>query len=50
MRQQLRRRRQLGEKIGVPVFFLHLPSLFVVTVGPVVMRIIRELIPMMNNM
>jgi len=26
-----------------------LPSLFVVTVGPVVMRIMRELVPMMNN-
>jgi hypothetical protein len=27
-----------------------LPSLFVVTVGPVVMKIMRELLPMMNNM
>jgi hypothetical protein len=27
-----------------------LPSLFVVTVGPVLVRIVRDLIPMMMNM
>jgi len=41
---------KLGVKLVFPIFFCILPSLFVVTVGPVVMRIIRELIPMMNNM
>ncbi|MDX2149298.1 MAG: type II secretion system F family protein [Bryobacteraceae bacterium] len=41
---------KLGVKLVFPIFFCILPSLFVVTVGPVVMRIIRELIPMMNNL
>jgi tight adherence protein C len=41
---------KLGVKLIFPIFFCILPSLFVVTVGPVIMKIIRELIPMMNNM
>lgn len=41
---------KLGVKLVFPIFFCILPSLFVVTVGPVVMRIVRELIPMMKNM
>ncbi len=41
---------KLGVKLVFPIFFCILPSLFVVTVGPVAMRIVRELIPMMNNM
>jgi tight adherence protein C len=41
---------KLGVKLVFPIFFCILPSLFVVTVGPVVMRIMRELVPMMNNM
>jgi tight adherence protein C len=40
---------KLGVKLIFPIFFCILPSLFVITVGPVVMRIVRELIPMMNN-
>lgn len=40
---------KLGVKLIFPIFFCILPSLFVVTVGPVVMKIIRELIPMMNS-
>jgi tight adherence protein C len=40
---------KLGVKLIFPIFFCILPSLFVVTVGPVVMKIVRELIPMMNN-
>ena len=39
---------KLGVKLVFPIFFCILPSLFVVTVGPVVVKIIRELIPMMN--
>jgi tight adherence protein C len=40
---------KLGVKLIFPIFFCILPSLFVVTVGPIAMKIIRELIPMMNN-
>ena len=41
---------KLGFKLVFPIFFCILPSLFVVTVGPVVCRIMRDLLPMMNNM
>jgi tight adherence protein C len=41
---------KLGVKLVFPIFFCILPSLFVVTVGPVAMKIIRELIPMMKGM
>jgi len=40
---------KLGVKLIFPIFFCILPSLFVVTVGPVIMKILRELVPMMNN-
>jgi tight adherence protein C len=40
---------KLGVKLVFPIFFCILPSLFVVTVGPVAVKIIRELIPMMNS-
>ncbi|MEO8027219.1 MAG: type II secretion system F family protein [Bryobacteraceae bacterium] len=40
---------KLGVKLVFPIFFCILPSLFVVTVGPVAMKIIRELVPMMNS-
>lgn len=41
---------KLAVKLVFPIFFCILPSLFVVTVGPVLVRIVRELIPMMVNM
>ena len=41
---------KLGVKLIFPIFFCILPTLFVITVGPVIMKIIRELIPMMQNM
>ncbi len=41
---------KLGVKLVFPIFFCILPSLFVVTVGPVLVKIVRELIPMMVNM
>jgi tight adherence protein C len=40
---------KLGVKLIFPIFFCILPSLFVITVGPVMMRIVRELLPMMQN-
>ena len=40
---------KLGVKLIFPIFFCILPSLFVVTVGPVAVKIVRELIPMMNS-
>lgn len=40
---------KLGVKLVFPIFFCILPSLFVVTVGPVAVRIVRELIPMMES-
>ncbi len=41
---------KLGVKLVFPIFFCILPSLFVVTVGPLAVRIVREMIPMMTNM
>ena len=41
---------QLSVKLVFPIFFFILPSLFVITVGPVVVRIVRDLLPMMNSM
>jgi tight adherence protein C len=40
---------KLGVKLVFPIFFCILPSLFVVTVGPMAMKVIRELIPMVNS-
>jgi tight adherence protein C len=40
---------KLGVKLVFPIFFCILPSLFVVTVGPMAVKIIRELFPMMQN-
>jgi tight adherence protein C len=40
---------KLGVKLVFPIFFCILPTLFVVTVGPVAVKIVRELIPMMNS-
>lgn len=41
---------KLGVKLVFPIFFCILPSLFVVTVGPMVVKIINELLPMIGNM
>src|SRR5436190_7079302 len=39
---------KLGVKLVFPIFFCILPSLFVVTVGPMAFKVVRELIPMIN--
>ena len=41
---------KLGVKLIFPIFFCILPTLFIVTVGPIAVKIVRELLPMMNNM
>ena len=41
---------KLGVKLVFPIFFFILPSLFVLTVGPVIVRIFRDLLPMMNSL
>jgi len=41
---------KLAVKLVFPIFFCVLPSLFVVTIGPVMTHLIRDLIPMIENM
>jgi tight adherence protein C len=40
---------KLGVKLVFPIFFCILPTLFLVTVGPMAVKIVRDLIPMMMN-
>ena len=41
---------KLPVKLVFPIFFCVLPALFVVTLGPVMVQIVRELVPMIENM
>ena len=41
---------KLAVKLVFPIFFCVLPSLFVVTIGPVMTRLVRDLIPMIEKM
>jgi len=40
---------KLGVKLVFPIFFCILPTLFVITVGPMAVKIVRELLPMVNS-
>lgn len=40
---------KLPVKLVFPIFFCVLPSLFVVTIGPVITQIIRDVLPMIEN-
>lgn len=40
---------KLGVKLVFPIFFCILPTLFVITVGPITVKILRELLPMMES-
>jgi len=37
-------------KMVFPIFFFILPSLFVMTVGPMIVRIFQDLLPLMNGL
>jgi len=41
---------KLPVKLVFPIFFCILPSLFVVTIGPILVRLVRDLFPMVENM
>jgi len=41
---------KLAVKLVFPIFFFILPALFVVTLGPVVMKMVNELMPMLDRM
>lgn len=41
---------KLAVKLVFPIFFCVLPSLFVVTIGPVITRLVRDLFPMVEKM
>jgi tight adherence protein C len=41
---------KLAVKLVFPIFFCVLPSLFIVTIGPVMTRLIRDLLPMIENL
>jgi tight adherence protein C len=41
---------KLAVKLVFPIFFCVLPSLFVVTIGPVITHLVRDLFPMIEKM
>jgi tight adherence protein C len=41
---------KIAVKLVFPIFFCILPALFVVTIGPVAVKLVRDLLPMLENM
>jgi len=41
---------KLGVKLVFPIFFFILPTLFVITVGPVMVHIFKDLLPLLNSL
>ena len=39
---------KIGVKLVFPIFFFILPSLFVVTVGPIIVKVVRDFLPGLN--
>ena len=39
---------KIGVKLVFPIFFFILPSLFVVTVGPIMVTVMRDFLPSLN--
>ena len=39
---------KIGVKLVFPIFFFILPSLFVVTVGPMMVRVFRDFLPQLT--
>ena len=49
MRQEVEEKAaKIGVKLVFPIFFFILPSLFVVTVGPIVVKVVRDFLPGLN--
>ena len=49
MRQEIEEKAaKIGVKLVFPIFFFILPSLFVVTVGPIIVKVVRDFLPGLN--
>ena len=49
MRQEIEEKAaKIGVKLVFPIFFFILPSLFVVTVGPIMVKVVRDFLPGLN--
>ncbi len=50
MRQEIEEKAaKIGVKLVFPIFFFILPSLFVVTVGPIIVKVVRDFLPGLNQ-
>ena len=50
MRQEVEEKAaKSGVKLVFPIFFFILPSLFVVTVGPIIVKVVRDFLPGLHS-